>query len=59
MEKDTSTNLITLAGMLQPVRESYCVSSIWQNKQIEPNHFNAPKPEIASCLPSNKNILNP
>lgn len=56
---NTSTHLVTLVGMLQPVGEGHRVGSIRQNNQIEPSHLNAPEPENASSPPPNEDTPNP
>ena len=42
--EDSSTDLVTLAGMLQPVGDGQRVGSIRQNDQLEPHHLNTPEP---------------
>ncbi len=38
--ENTTTNIVTLAGILQPVRESHRVDSIRHNDPVKPRHFN-------------------
>ena len=46
MGEDTTTDLVTLAGMLQPVGEGYRVGSIRHNDPVEPRHLNIPELQI-------------
>ena len=43
--ENTTTDLVNLAGILQPVGKSYCLGSIWHNNQIKQRHRNIPEPK--------------
>ena len=42
---ENTTDLVTLAGMLQPVGEGHRIGSIRHNDPVEPRHPNTPEPQ--------------
>lgn len=45
MGENPATDLVTLAGMLQPVGESQRIGSIRHNDPVESRHYNIPEPQ--------------